>query len=155
MLDPLSHVDIFCLHIVYIPRIDLSLEEFTRQHNHGLRTEHHHHRSPLQLFYRSAFHNPEFDLVQPFQASDYSVDEGGPSPEMQDDDRVVVDPVQVSLMDMQLQVLHRLIESIQEREDFGVTVPACACYGDQLAVMDRALCYDTVVHTYIHYYSST
>ena len=122
VLDPLNDVDIFCLHIVYIPRINLSLEEFTRQHNnHGLRTEHH--RSSLQLFYRPAFQDPQFDLVQPFQASGYGIDEGGPSPEVQDDyDRVVVDPVQVSFTDMQLQVLHRLIESIQEREDFGVTV---------------------------------
>ena len=59
--------------------------------------------------------------MQPFQASGYGID-GGPSPEVQDDDRVVVE---VSLTDMQLQVLHRLIESIQEREDFGVTVYLC------------------------------
>lgn len=49
-LDPLSDIDLFSLHFVYIRRINNSLQEFVRQHNnHPLRTERN--RSPLQLFY--------------------------------------------------------------------------------------------------------
>ena len=63
--------------------------------------------------------------MQPFQASGYSIDEGGPSPAVQDDDDRVV--VEVSLTDMQLQVLHRLIESTIPREGGFWCDCTCMC----------------------------
>ena len=49
-LDPQSEKDLFCLHRVYISRINATLREFKEQYNHHpVRTEHN--RSPLQLFF--------------------------------------------------------------------------------------------------------
>ena len=76
VLDPLSDVNLFCLHLVYISRINESLEEFTRQqNNHPLRTEHN--RSPLQLFCRPIFQSAQSDVL-PFEMPSYGIDEEGP-----------------------------------------------------------------------------
>lgn len=126
MLDPLSDVDVLCLHLVYIPRINQSLEEFTRQHNnHPLRTEHN--RSPLQLFYALLICNPELDILQPFEVVGYGIDEEYTTLQPQDDDQIVtVDPVRVSLNEYQLQLVHQLISSLQEQEDdFGIVTYMC------------------------------
>jgi hypothetical protein len=48
-LDPLNEVDIFCLHLVYKPRINHALKEFVISwNNHAISTEHNH--TPNQLF---------------------------------------------------------------------------------------------------------
>ena len=120
VLDPLSDVDLFCLHLVYISRINKSLEEFTRQHNnHPLRTERN--RSPLQLFCRPMFQSAVSD-VHPFHIPSYGIDEEGPSPQVADDDAVVVEPIRVSLSELQLQSLHQMIESNSEGDDVGVAI---------------------------------
>ena len=49
VLDPLDSVHLFCLHQLYIPRINHTLSEFTDQiNNHPIRTENN--QSPCQLF---------------------------------------------------------------------------------------------------------
>lgn len=48
-LDPLNNVDIFCLHLVYLPVNNRTLEEFRESwNNHPLSTEHN--STPNQLF---------------------------------------------------------------------------------------------------------
>ena len=48
-LDPLNEVDIYCLHLIYVPYINRSLERFVEAwNNHALSTEHN--STPLQLF---------------------------------------------------------------------------------------------------------
>ena len=50
VLDPLNDTDLFCLHYVYIARINRNLAEFVAAHNnHPLSTEHN--NSPAQLFW--------------------------------------------------------------------------------------------------------
>ncbi|XP_070184997.1 uncharacterized protein [Littorina saxatilis] len=45
-----NDVDLFCLHYVFLPKINRALQEFRAGHNnHSLRTEHN--QTPLQLFY--------------------------------------------------------------------------------------------------------
>ena len=106
------------LHLVYISRINESLEEFTRQHNnHPLRTERN--RSPLQLFCRPIFESAQSDVL-PFEMPSYGIDKEGPSPLMDDEDAVVVAPIRVSLTEPQLQSLHQLIVSTRG-DDFGVS----------------------------------
>ena len=106
-----------CLRLVYISRINESLEEFTRQHNnHPSRTERHH--SPLQLFCRPIFQSAQSDVL-PFEMPSYGIDEG-PSPQVDDEDAVVVTPIRVSLTEPQLQSLHQLIISTRG-DDFGVS----------------------------------
>lgn len=49
LLDPLNELHLFCLHYVYIPRINRHLQEWKNGwNNHRLRTEHNY--SPLQLY---------------------------------------------------------------------------------------------------------
>ena len=48
-LDPLNNVDIFCLHWVYLPRINLCLQQFIESwNNHSLSSDHK--QIPNQLF---------------------------------------------------------------------------------------------------------
>ena len=48
-LDPLNNVDIFCLHWVYLPRINLCLQQSVESwNNHSLSSEHN--QTPNQLF---------------------------------------------------------------------------------------------------------
>ena len=49
LLDPLNEVDLFCLHQVYLPRINKILDEFVESwNNHSLSTERS--MTPNQLF---------------------------------------------------------------------------------------------------------
>jgi hypothetical protein len=55
-LNPLSEVDLFCLHFVYIPRISRALENFRNGwNNHAVTTEHS--MTPVQLFSSSVISN--------------------------------------------------------------------------------------------------
>ena len=50
ILDPLNSMDIFCLHYVYLPRVQKTLHEFVEAHNnHRLSTENN--KTPTQLFW--------------------------------------------------------------------------------------------------------
>ena len=50
VLDLTNDVHIYCLHHVFLPRIQADLERWMTAHNnHGLRTEHH--RTPLQIWF--------------------------------------------------------------------------------------------------------
>ena len=50
ILDPLNDTDLFCLHYVYIPRINRTLSEFVAAHNnHHVSTEEQ--RTPAQMFW--------------------------------------------------------------------------------------------------------
>lgn len=59
LLDPLNETDLFCLHYVYLPRINRSISEFIAAHNnHAVSTENN--QTPAQMFYLNlpltAFH---------------------------------------------------------------------------------------------------
>ena len=52
-LDPLNEIDLFCLHYVYLPRINSALQSFIESwNNHPISTEHN--LTPNQLFIRGA-----------------------------------------------------------------------------------------------------
>ena len=52
-LDPLNEIDLFCLHHVYLPRINSALQSFIESwNNHSISTEHN--LTPNQLFIRGA-----------------------------------------------------------------------------------------------------
>ena len=68
-LDPLNETDIYCLHYVFLPRINAALEAFVDTwNNHPLSTEHN--QTPNQLFIRGALEQnmvPEIPPLQPQQ----------------------------------------------------------------------------------------
>ena len=52
-LDPLNEIDLYCLHYVYLPRIQSALQSFIESlNNHSISTEHS--LTPNQLFIRGA-----------------------------------------------------------------------------------------------------
>lgn len=100
VLDPLNDVDLYCLHKVYIPRINHSLQEFRRQFNHHpVRTEHN--LSPHQLFVSgllanrsdTASRNLFEDFIDP---SRYGIEEEGPVPNLDETEGVVVPPIMLT-----------------------------------------------------------
>ena len=55
-LDPNNEIDLYCLHYVYLPRVNSALQSFTKSWNdHPLSTEGNF--TPNQLFVRGALHN--------------------------------------------------------------------------------------------------
>ncbi|KAF6732565.1 hypothetical protein FQA47_012866 [Oryzias melastigma] len=63
-LDLENPTDLFCLHYVYLPRINRTLEEFkTAYNNHSISTEGN--RTPVQLFSLNSFWLNEHHLQQP------------------------------------------------------------------------------------------
>ena len=79
-LDPLNEVDLFCLHYVFLPKINKTLQEFSEcWNNHKLSSEHN--LTPNQLFIRGAIQQnmtpsaPQM-LVHPSESSQYEVDAG-------------------------------------------------------------------------------
>ena len=84
LLDPLNEIHLHALHYIYIPRINICLEEFKRQWmHHGLSTENG--QSPIQLYTVGILTNANSDYSAitsiflnnlPF----YGVDPDGPFP---------------------------------------------------------------------------
>lgn len=127
LLDPLNNLHLYCLHQVYIPYINKTLQEFVEQNNHHpMRTEHN--QSPFQLFARGLLHNRDSDLtaVRNFMDNDidpttYGVDEDDPPfAALNDDEGVVVEVPRVDLTPEQNQELIDAIASC-DIEDHGVT----------------------------------
>lgn len=82
VLDPLDELELWCLHKVYIPKVNISLEEFRLQMNHHpIRTERN--MSPNQLFVQgilaseSATRSILHDTVDPLR---FGVEEDGTPP---------------------------------------------------------------------------
>ena len=69
-LNPLNEADLFCLHYVYIPRVNAMLSIFQHAWNsHPLSTEGNY--TPLQLFAGHAITDPDFEATVP---DDYGFD---------------------------------------------------------------------------------
>ena len=125
LLDPLDELQLWCLHRVYLPRVNRSLEEFRNQmNNHPLRTERNF--SPNQLFIQgvlaseSATRRLLEDVIDPAQ---YGVEEDGIPPQANDDGAAVVcDPpmLRFSLTALQESEMRQAIES-SDINDFGIT----------------------------------
>lgn len=63
-LDVNSEIDLYCLHLLYLPTINRNLELFQQAYiNHKLRTEHN--QTPLQLWIRGNMHREITDLNEP------------------------------------------------------------------------------------------
>lgn len=63
-LDPLNEVDMFCLHFIYLPRINHALKEFVSSwNNHRISTEHN--CTPNQLFVEGCIQRDQFPIIPP------------------------------------------------------------------------------------------
>ena len=124
LLDPLNDLHLFCLHHVFIPRINRALKEFVRQHNsHPIRTEHCY--TPEQLFYTPyicGYVEPFYDppTVNP---TVYGLEEDGPFIcNSESDNAVMVDPPRISLQHQQQQLLDCTVPPLEEDDNFGISL---------------------------------
>lgn len=120
ILDPLDNLHLFCLHLVYIPRINHALKEFVNQYNdHPIRTEHN--CTPRQLFCLGANALPLSvgtvmdDVVDP--DDHYGVDEEGPVSELQNEDAIIVDPPEMELNRQQETIIEHFSNSTSLVDD--------------------------------------
>ena len=117
ILDPENETDLFCLHYIFIPRINKSLEQFTEAwNNHPLSSEHN--RSPLQLYVGGSIGNPLFDEdiadLQMYGVDDsISVDEDV-------DESITIPSIDIGLSVTDLLFLHTNIDPLDQCNDFGM-----------------------------------
>ena len=124
LLDPLSEMNMFALHYVFIPRINRSLTELTNSwNNHPMSSVHK--RSPLQQWHSglAACLNSDYSAVQSvLNGNDwggYGVDDVV----SQDDDHaydVEVPQVHLLLTEEQLQFIHESIEPLSDDDNHGI-----------------------------------
>lgn len=128
ILDPIDEVDLFVLHLVFIPRINRQLESFKAAYcRHKLRTEHN--RTPLQLWTRGILATEDLtalagvyglDEVDEEESSEYGIDWTGPAGFADEaEERVVVPETPNYLSAEQLSLIKTLVNPLQQCDDYG------------------------------------
>ena len=123
LFNPLNEIHLFCLQYVYLPEVNKSLEELTREWNyHGLTTENN--RTPRQLWIEGMLSNSQSDYravedvladVQP-DMNDYGIDEGGDIPELQTSNNVVVPETPIESTEEVDADLQQILEGVNDNE---------------------------------------
>lgn len=136
VLHPSNEIDLYCVHYVYLPRINRSLVQFKEGWNHhGIRTANN--MSPHQLFVAGALRLQRSGLrgLDFFSTVDeqYGVEEVGLPPE-ENDIEVTFSANRFSLEGGDLRQLQQLVNPLQESND----------YGSELYLRTREFVYDTV-----------
>ena len=126
-LDHLNSLHSYCLHKVYINRINTTLMEFRYQFNHHhIQTELN--MSPHQLFITGLLASFDESITSALDMDDllgrdphFGVDQSGASSNRTDEGMVVVHPPRMSLSPSQLLLVENLIDSPEQDEDFGIS----------------------------------
>ena len=115
-----NETDLFCLHYIFIPRINEALKSFQQAWNsHGLSTECN--WSPMQLFTAYSYGNPLFDDAN-IDIQRYGVDEEEDSNEHYSETQsegVVVPSISCPLSTEGNQILESLINPLQHSDSYG------------------------------------
>ncbi|MEQ2238673.1 hypothetical protein ILYODFUR_035583, partial [Ilyodon furcidens] len=123
ILDSLNEIHLFCLHFVYMPRIERATIEFRNQwNNHGLSTQNG--QTPLQLWHTGVINN----MAQQNTAVDsifelhenFGVDHAGPLPDIQTRNNVVIPDIDVGINDTALNLMHRTFDPLQNDGNYGI-----------------------------------
>ncbi|XP_077978536.1 uncharacterized protein LOC144433983 isoform X2 [Glandiceps talaboti] len=120
ILDILDDVHLYCLHYVYIPRINRSLEEFIGQmNNHPVSSERN--QSPLQMWEKGMLENMHsgHTALTPTEIEEYGVDPEGVLSVEDDDYQVNVFPPAFDLSDEQLNLMPC---PLQNDENYGINL---------------------------------
>ena len=123
ILDPDNDIHIFCLHYIFIKRINRQLSQFSEAWNHHpLSTEGYH--SPYQLWLTGPpVHVPDVALDQPDEIL-YGVDWDGPLPIDVDTDsiheQITVPESTVPLSSTDMDELVSTIDPLTECDDYGI-----------------------------------
>jgi hypothetical protein len=119
VLDPLNCVDLYCLHLVFIPRINEALKSFQQGwNNHPLSTEFN--RTPLQLYTLYSIGNPLFAEVVDIDRNLYGIDSDSDLETEENEDIVVPDTV-VPLSDASMATLSSF-NPLRESDSYGADI---------------------------------
>lgn len=118
-LDPLNEADQFCLHHVFIPRINASLRSFQLAwNNHPLSTEGN--RSPMQLYTFNSVGSALFSDHDLVDMSTYGEDSKATVFDLNDDTDVTVPNIDIPLSQSSWDTLIAIINPLQECDDGGI-----------------------------------
>ena len=117
LLDPDNETDLFCLHYVFLPRVNASLNQFgSSWNNHPLSTENN--LSPIQLYTGSSIGSNLFldqsDMLMFGVESDYT------SSYQDSDSQVIVPNTHIPLSQQSVHVLQSRINPLQSSSDYGI-----------------------------------
>jgi hypothetical protein len=133
ILDPLNDYHVCVLHYIFLPRINIALEEFVIDwNNHPISTEGN--RSPNQLWHsgmRSLLYSNHTAMSQnDMDWTDYGVDDEGPLPPVNADNHVYIPPLQTILSDQHLEHLESRVAPLMDDENDG-----CDLYVEALQLL--------------------
>lgn len=125
ILDSLNEVHLFCLHFVYMPRIERATIEFQNQwNNHGLSTQNG--RTPLQLWHTGVINNIAQQNVAVdsiFEVDDsFGVDYEGPLPGIQTNNNVVIPDISLGLNDTIVNLIQQTFDPLQNDGNYGINL---------------------------------
>lgn len=122
VLDPLNIVDLFCLHLIYIPRINQSLVRFQEAwNNHSLSTELN--RTPLQLYTLYSIGNPLFTDEGDVDSNSYGVDhDTDPDFDEDDSETISIPEINLPLSDASLSTLNVSLDPLQQSDSYGADI---------------------------------
>ena len=118
MLNPENECDMFCLHYIFLPRINAALKDFQSAWNlHPLSTEQN--RSPMQLYTSGAVQSDLFS--ENLDLETYGQDPQAPVAlgELDEETTVTVPSTTIPLSERSLQHLHSTINPLQTCSDHG------------------------------------
>ena len=124
LLDPDNETHLFCLHRVFLPKINHTLQEFKSQYNHHpMRSEHN--QSPYQIFIAGVIANQHGDYTGVRNLLDgnidplsYGVEGGGPSANPTEEGVVQFEAPTLPLTPEQEAELNR--NMISTTEEYGI-----------------------------------
>ncbi|KAL2092694.1 hypothetical protein ACEWY4_012492 [Coilia grayii] len=125
ILDSLNEIHLFCLHYIYLPRIQRSMNEFREQwNNHGLSTQGG--QTPLQLWHMGIVNNaglPESISNDIFHVDHtFGVDEEGPLPEFQTTNNVIIPHNNVTVNETAINFIQRTVHPLQNDTNHGINL---------------------------------
>ena len=119
VLDPINVVDLFCLHYIYVPRINEALQQFQDAwNNHSLSTESN--RTPLQLYTLYSIGNPLFSDDSHVDTSQYGIDSQSDVEEVKESETVDVPETDIPLSDASYSSLCSIIDPLHQSSCYGV-----------------------------------
>ncbi len=117
ILDWSNDCDLFCLHYVFLPKINASLKAFQScWNNHPLSTEGN--RTPIQLYAGGSLGSSLFD--EDIDLQTYGVDIDLLIPEGEEDACITVPETRIDLSEDSVQILRATVNPQQPCNDFGV-----------------------------------
>lgn len=122
ILDSLNEIHLFCLHYIYLPCIQRSVNEFREQwNNHGLSTQGG--QTPLQLWHMGIVNNVGLPSNYIFHVDHtFGIDEEGPLPEFQTNNNVIIPHNNVTINEMAMNFIQRTVDPLHNDRNHGINL---------------------------------